>query len=92
MTNEKTEPKISFREALMAEVNSAPGSMRTRCAICESPHRTEIEQAYKDGATFRLIGRTMQRISEMPANLSTGTIGDRVSLHFRSHMEDDHDK
>jgi len=86
LTAKKIEPKISFRDALLAEVSSSPSSVRTRCAICESADRSEIEQSYVDGATFRLIGRALQRTKELPANLSGGTIGDRVSMHFRNHM------
>jgi len=78
--------KLSFRDALLAEVAASPNSVHTRCAICDSPNKVEIEQAYTDGAKYRLIGRTLQRLGEMPKNVSIGTISDRVSTHFRDHV------
>ena len=83
--------KPSFQDALLQEVANSPGSVKQPCVICNSPNRDQIEEAYDSGVTFRLIGRALQRTGEMPANLSGGTIGERVSNHFRMHRLGDTD-
>lgn len=79
--------KLSFKDALLTEIAESPGGVNRKCAICESSNRAEIELAQAEGVKFITIGRALQRLGEMPQNLSRGTIGDRVSTHFRVHME-----
>jgi hypothetical protein len=86
LTAPKSSQKLSFQDALLQEIANSPGGVKQPCAICESPNKKEIEEAHKRGVRFRVIGRTLQKIGEMPINLSQGTVSERVSTHFRLHQ------
>lgn len=68
----------SFEEVLNGLVQ---GNRRGLCYVCASSNREKIEQAYTSGVPFITLVKVMQKMGEMPVNITFKTLGASISKH-----------
>lgn len=62
----------------------------SQCGICTAKDRDKIELARKNGASYPLLAKALQKVGTISPNISTRTARDRVAAHFQVHTEDPH--